>query len=392
MTNSVLAADRLSAEILEQTFVDPLGLEQFWVRQYLDGFVDLGHGKVKLMVGKPGSGKTHFLYHFGVMAQSLGYAVVQIDGAVERLGAIDDLYRAVAGQVAWDQYFEAALSRVIHDELGYPEFEASPVEFLRWGETVRNLLPNLLRRDVREAIDRFLGSMDLDGEFLMAIRVHLNQMIAGQAPEGVAHDWLLGQKVGASQRRSVGLRASVSKRNARALLTSLAAFVHQLSDRGLVVLIDNVGVFGLTTRVDGRPYYTRAARDQSYEMLRELIDESAFSPYLLVVLAGDGEIVAGEKTGFASYPALWARLHSEVQSTRPNLFGDTVDLDQLWAQDGARLEGLVERWRHVVLTEDVYGSMSAEVATLGLEWGQPRRLVSDMLNRQRQRGEAVSHE
>ncbi|PSR22534.1 MAG: hypothetical protein C7B45_06290 [Sulfobacillus acidophilus] len=372
------SADSLPDTVLQETFVDPLGIESFWEHWYLQGFVDQGFGKVKLVVGKPGSGKTHLLYHFAARARMLGYVVASIDAYRDRISAIDELYRAVAGQVNWEELFRSALRIVIQEELGYPEFDGGPEEFLTWGETVRNLSGNLLRRDMREAIDRFLRAIDLESEFLLALRVRMNHILLEQ-PSDAAQQWLMGQKVGATVRKGIGLQESVTRRNARALLTSLAVWVHRLTRCGLVILIDNIDALASTTRVEGRPYYTRAARDQSYEMLRELLDESAFSPYLMTVWAGDGEAVANPRTGFSSYPALWARLQTEVQSDRPNLFADLVDLDKLWAEDAAHLDDLVSRWRAVPLTEPLARGMDSSHTTLGLEWGRPRRLVADVL-------------
>jgi energy-coupling factor transporter ATP-binding protein EcfA2 len=376
---AVPAADILPDTVLQETFVDPLGIESFWERWYLQGFVDQGYGKVKLLVGKPGSGKTHFLQHFAGHARRLGYVVVVVDAHRDRISAIDEVYRAVAAQVEWDELLHSALQIVIRDELGYPEFDGAPEEFLPWAERVRDLSASLLRRDLREAIDKFLRAIDLEAEFLLALRVCMNDIALGQTGD-VAQQWLLGEKVGATVRKGVGLKAPVTKRNARALVISLAALIHRLTNRGLVILIDNIDVLASTTRVDGRPYYTRAMRDQSYEMLREFLDESAFSPFLMTILAGDGEAVANPRTGFAAYPALWARLQTEVQSDRPNLFGDLVDLDRLWADDTGRLDDLASRWRAVTLRSGEQWRVSAANTTLGLEWGRPRRLVADVLS------------
>lgn len=374
------AADKIPQTVVEQTFIDPAGVEDWWVRWYLEGFVDQGHGKVKLLVGRPGSGKTHFLRHFAHRAEALGYRVAMLDAARDRILAIDDVYRLVAGQMPWDHLIITALKMVIADELGYPEFTGPPEEFLLWGESTRNLSPHLLRRDVREAIDAFLRQIDLEGEFLLAVREWMNQVVAMQPADPAVIDWLRGIKIGAARRKNVGLRNEVSKRNARALMASVAGFIHRVSGRGLLVFIDNVGVLALTTRVDGRPYYTRSGRDQSYEMLRQLIDESAFSPYLMTILAGDVEQVSNPRTGFPSYPALWARLQTEVNSTRPNLFADLVDLDRLWEVDRERLDRLALQWQTLPLSEEHDWTSATSQETLGLEWGWPRRLVADILN------------
>jgi hypothetical protein len=372
------AADGLPNSVVESTFADPAGLEDFWTRWYLDGFVDEGQGKVKLVVGRPGSGKTHFLRHLAGRAGAMGYQTASVDAAEEKLASIDELYRAISRQMPWEALVRGGVQHVLHEQLGYPEFTGPAEAFFGWAESERGLTANLIRRDVREAIDVFLGGMDLEGEFFLAVRSWMNQVVLGQ-DSAAAAQWLMGGKLGATVRKGMGLRSNVTRRNGRALLASLAAWVHHLTQRGIVVLIDNIGVLSLTERVEGRPYYTRAIRDQSYEMIRELIDDSAFSPYLLTVIAGETEQVTNSRTGFPSYPALWARLQSEVSAARPNLFGDLVDLDTLWSEPGEHLARLHDNWRDVEWTPDEGEVRALEDKTLGLEWGRPRRVVADVM-------------
>jgi hypothetical protein len=379
-------ADDLPDAVVESTFADPAGLEDFWTRWYLDGFVDAGQGKVKVLVGRPGSGKTHFLQHFARRAKAMGYRTASVDAAAEKLASIDELYRAISRQMPWDSLVRAGLRHVLQEQLGYPEFTGPVEDFLGWVERERGLTATLIRRDVREAIDAFLGTIDLDGEFFLAIRSWMNQLVLNQDGAAAA-EWLLGGKLGATVRKGMGLRSNVTRRNGRTLLASLAAWVHHLTQRGIVVLVDNIGVLSLTDRVEGRPYYTRAARDQSYEMMRELIDDSAFSPYLLTVIAGETEQVANSRTGFPSYPALWARLQSEVAAARPNLFGDLVDLDSLWSEPGEHGARLLDNWRDVEWTPDEEGIVAPEDKTLGLEWGRPRRVVADVMRQRAGREE-----
>ena len=374
-------ADVLPAEMVQEAFVDPGGLEDFWVRWYLEGFIDQGQGKVKLLLGRSGAGKTHFLRHLQWRAESLGYVVVVLDAARTRMAAIDDVYRALAAGVPWNQLFKAVLRRVIAGKLGYSEFAAPLGEFFEWGESERQVEGRLLRRDFREQLDSFLKTMDMDGDFLLAARSAMHQAMGIASEDShFAKDWLLGEKIGAGPRKSIGLRSPLSKRNARGLVISLASLIHSAWGRGLVLLIDNAETLALTARVEGRQYYTRAARDQSYEMLRELIDESAFSPFLFTVVGGTSEAISDLRSGFPSYPALWDRLQTEIATERPNLFADLIDLDRLWEQDNTGLHKLMEYWNELSWPHDSsWVSGASDDGTLGLEWGKPRRLIAKIL-------------
>ncbi|NMP24972.1 BREX system ATP-binding domain-containing protein [Sulfobacillus harzensis] len=374
--------------VIQEAFVDPLGIEGFWRTWYLEGFVDQGHGKVKCVIGRPGSGKTHVLRHLGLVAKEIGYQVAWVDFAKTKVAAIDDLYRVVAGQVDWENLLNETLIEIIGKELGYPEFDGNPRDFITWGEVERQVVPALLRRDLREAIDRWLRRADWHPEFRLAVRTWMQEQIGDLVPEdSPAALWLQGEKLGASQRKTLGVKSNVTRRNARALLASLASLAHLARGRGLLVLLDNVHVVALTTRLDGRPYYTKGARDQVYEMLRQLIDESPFTPYLMTILAGTADPLHQAKAGFPSYPALWERLQTEVQSNKVNRFSDMVDLDRLWDGD----EEAVIKLRHAWSREAVVGMLGAEFVpdsggSLGLEWGQPRRLITEVWQTPGERG------
>ncbi len=370
-------AEALSNGVLAATFADPMAIEAFWFHWYLDGFVDQGNGKVKCLVGRPGSGKTHLLRHLGQMSRDAGYGVALVDAGQDRISLIDELYRLVARQIPWNALLEDVLTRVIADELGYPEFTGLAGEFVAWAESTRSLSANLVRRDLREAIDFFLKKADLDAEFSLAVRGWLHQLVSGEPLEkSPAEAWLLGAKIGVSERKTLGLRNNLTRRNARAALASLASLLHQARRRGLLVLIDNIGAMASTTRVEGRAYYTRGTRDQAYEMIRQLVDESPFTPYLMTILAGEQGGVTNSRTGFPSYPALWARLQNEVQSPKPNRFADLVDLDQLWDEDRLDRETWAVKWRGNVLAWNETWAQEPEVPTsMGLEWGYPRRMV-----------------
>lgn len=371
--------EALDHAMVRDTFCDPMGLEEFWFHWYLKGFVDQGHGKVKCLIGRPGSGKTHFLRHLGYRAEDAGYVTAFLDASRDRIASIDELYKLIASQIDWMRLIEGALQRVVADELGYPEFGQPLEEFLEWGEATRGLAANTLRRDLREAVDRFLAHCDLAADFNSVVRSAMNWKMLGEPGTAVAVEWLLGHKLGVRDLKPLGVRTGINRRNARAVLASLSEWVHYVGYQGLLVSVDNIGVMALTSRVDGRPYYTRGLRDQAYEMIRELIDDSALTPYFMLVMAGNHSDVTNTRSGFVSYPALWVRLQNEIQSSEPNLFLDLLDLDQLWDYGADHTRTLVNDWNQASI---VFGEETVSTdppTTMGLEWGLPRRLVAATL-------------
>lgn len=370
-------AEMVSARTLVETFHDPFGIEAFWRTWYLDGFIRSGHGKVKFVRGRPGSGKTHLLRHLGKTAEELGYLSVLVDGAAVPLAGIDQLYRAVAQSIDWVALAGEAIRGVIARDLGYGEFTGATRLFLSWVAD-QGREPGLVRRDLTTAIDDHLTGADLSREFLLGARQLMFAEVGLAAEHTMAVRWFRGERLRAAERKPLGLKADVNSRNARGMLLSLAQWLRRLGRSGLVILVDNLDVLTETARVEGVPYYTRAKRDQAFEMIRELIDDSPFSAGLMTVLAGRDSALANPKTGFPSYPALWDRIQSEIQSKRPNRFADQVDLDALWAED-QRTDELRDRWVAKPVEWNPEPNRKLRSAALGLEWGLPRRVVAQAL-------------
>ena len=339
-------AEWLAESQVMDSFVDVGGIEQFWRQWYLQGFVDAGVGKMKFVRGRPGSGKTHFLRHLGLMAKHDGYMVVHIDCGRTRIMAIDELYRAIAIHLPWEEVIDHCALSVIQESLGYRDFELSVSEFFHWAGETHGRSSSILASDVRDETDKWIRGLDMHSAWVLPIRTLILRKITGEAGnEEPVYRWLRGQKLSAAERRDIGVSTNVDRRNARAMLLSMAVLTHVASYRGLVVCVDNVDVMARTVRSDGVPYYTRGNRDQAYEMLRELIDESYHSAYLFLVVVGNTELYDNQKTGFPSYPALAARLQSEITTVQLNRFADLVDLDATLSQHFEDQSRILEVWQ-----------------------------------------------
>jgi hypothetical protein len=73
--------------------------------------------------------------------------------------------------------------------------------------------------------------------------------------------------------------------------------------------------------------YTRVARDDFYEVIRQIIDEADTLKNFLFILAARKELLSDTRRGIKSYDALWMRIQNEVVSDHFNRFADIVDLD-----------------------------------------------------------------
>lgn len=373
------SAEMLSTAEVLRTFVDPADIEQFWLREYLQGFVDAGAGKVKFVKGRSGAGKTHWLRHFAVTAEREGYLSIHVDAWMQRLASIDELYRAVARAVPWDDLLSGCTLTMIRDHMGYPDFEQPVSQFRTWAETSQSRNPVSLMNDIRQAADRFVRDLDIYSALKEPLRASLVRRTGGElADESILLGWLSGNRLSRQEKKAIFVSANIDRKNARAILLSLAALVRLAGYKGLVILVDNLQVMSHTSRREGIPYYTRTTRDQAYEMIRELIDESHRAPWIFLVFAGDNDLFENQKTGFAAYPALWLRIQSEIMTAQVNRFADILDLDRLWREEDLRQ--LKASWRMRVADVELSGALaSVQPDAWGLSWSSVRRMVVTVL-------------
>jgi len=80
-------------------------------------------------------------------------------------------------------------------------------------------------------------------------------------------------------------------------------------------------------------HYTKMKREDTYESIRQLIDDIDSMKNIMFVYAFDREMIDNENAGLKSYQALWMRIQNEIVGERFNRFTDMVDLDRLAAQE-----------------------------------------------------------
>ena len=116
------------------------------------------------------------------------------------------------------------------------------------------------------------------------------------------------------------------------MLRSLAEVIRMGGYSGLFVAIDDLEI--LTSRSSLEPvHYTKMKREDTYESIRQLIDDIDSMKNIMFVYAFDRELIDNENAGLKSYQALWMRIQNEIVGEHFNRFSDMVDLDRLAAQE-----------------------------------------------------------
>ena len=101
---------------------------------------------------------------------------------------------------------------------------------------------------------------------------------------------------------------------------------------GLFVTVDDMEILISRSSLEA-VHYTKVKREDTYESIRQLIDDIDSMRNIMFVYAFDRELLDNENAGIKSYQALWMRIQNEIVGERFNRFADMIDLDRLAAQE-----------------------------------------------------------
>lgn len=327
---SLLSADRLTCGI--QFLTD------FWKEKYLQEYIPNGGSKIKFITGRMGSGKTHFLRLITAIAQKENYKTIQFSAKNIWMHDFKEIYIEIFRQCNILECLEA-VSRHLIREMGF-DYRDIPEGMKFMDYLSENDMGDALnKREIRSQLRHiFLDNPMLDNNFALACSMLTGSILGYPILEDQNRDlllaWLEGDRsIKLSQLRALDFYPSrITKYNARHMLRSLAELVHMGGYSGLFIAIDNLEI--LISRSSLEPvHYTKMKREDTYESIRQLIDDIDSMRNIMFVYAFDRELMDNENAGLKSYQALWMRIQNEIVGERFNRFTDMVDLDRLAAQE-----------------------------------------------------------
>lgn len=313
------------------TALEPLS--DFWIKQYLETYIPAGGSKIKFICGYPGSGKTHFASLMRLEAEARGYLTVSFSARNVWLYDFRNIYLEIVRQCDPEQLMTVCAAQVVR-RMGYDPAQIPEgrqfVDLL--AERGENDAMN--KKAIRDSLrEMFSKNPLMDNTFAQACSLLTGGILGHPVLENSHRQtlvrWLNGDEtLKASQLRAAGLTPSkVTKYNARHLLRSLCEVIRMAERPGLMVMIDDLET--LLNRGSGDAMkYTKTRRDDTYESIRQLIDDIDSLRGVLFLFCFDRELMDNESIGVKSYQALWLRIQNEVISTRFNCFADIVDMDR----------------------------------------------------------------
>ncbi|MCD7864406.1 MAG: ATP-binding protein [Lachnospiraceae bacterium] len=313
-------------------------LTDFWRDKYLREYIRDGGSKIKFVTGRSGSGKTHFLRLMNEIAQGEHYKTVHFSAKDIWMHDFREIYVEILRQCDIMDCLNAASLCVIR-EMGYDPAEIpNGMKFIDYLSQNGSADP-VTRREIRSQLrSLFLDDPLLDNNFALACSMLTGSILGYPILEEQNKELLLlwlqsDRNVKLSQLRALGFYpAKITRYNARNMLRSLAEVIHMGGYSGLFVAIDDMEMLISRTSLE-TVRYTKMKRDDTYESIRQLIDDIDSMHHIFFVYAFDRELIDNENAGLKSYQALWMRIQNEIVGERFNRFSDMVDLDRLAAQE-----------------------------------------------------------
>lgn len=313
-------------------------LTDFWQEKYLQEYIRDGGSKIKFVTGRKESGKTYFLNTMVGIAQQEKYKTVQFSARDVWMHDFREIYIEVFRQCDIMDCLQA-VSRHLIREMGFDEKEIP--EGMRFIDYLsqNGMGDALTKREIRAQLRQiFLDNPMLDNNFALACSMLtgsvLGYPVLEEQNKTMLLAWLEGDRtIKLSQLRALGFYPSrITKYNARHMLRSLAEVIHMGGYSGLFIAIDDLEI--LISRSSLEPiHYTKMKREDTYESIRQLIDDIDSMKHILFIYAFDRSLIDDENAGLKSYQALWMRIQNEIVGERFNCFSDMIDMDRLAAQE-----------------------------------------------------------
>lgn len=313
-------------------------LTDFWREKYLQEYIRNGGSKIKFVTGRSGSGKTHFLRLMASIAREENYKTIQFSAKDVWMHDFKEIYVEIFTQCDILKCLEG-VSRHLMQEMGF-DYHDIP-EGMRFIDYLsqNGMGDALTKREIRAQLRQlFLDNPMMDNNFALVCSMLTGSILGYPVLEEQNQElllaWLAGDRsIKLSQLRALDFYPSrITKYNARHMLRSLAEVVRMGGYSGLFITVDDMEVLISRSSME-TVHYTKMKREDTYESIRQLIDDIDSMKNIMFVYAFDRELIDNENAGLKSYQALWMRIQNEIVGERFNRFTDMVDLDRLAAQE-----------------------------------------------------------
>ncbi|HAN42362.1 MAG TPA: hypothetical protein DCP98_02945 [Sphaerochaeta sp.] len=320
-------------QVLRSVTVGIDQLTSFYNLYYLEDFVAKGGSVVRFVTGKHGSGKTHFISLLKADAADCGYVTAALDAGKLLLNDFTKLYEAVFKACDFRKLVDDVCSKMLSD-LGYQGINLDSGISVMDQISDMGQLDAISRNEIRGKIRSLsINNTYMDNNFAIIVSMFVSARIGLFEFEKTAEErllmWLAADgSLKLSDIKQDGLLPyRINKYNARHLLRSLTELCRIAGHKGLFISVDNLDVL-LNDSALSEVHYTKMRRDDTFESIRQMIDDVDTFRNLFIVFAFNSELLDNDRAGIKSYQALWLRMQNEIVSARFNPFSSLIDMDE----------------------------------------------------------------
>jgi len=287
--------------------------------EYLAEFIVDGGAAVKIAVAPP---ELRDAVAPAVREAAEGYLTAHVDAAQTKVHMVHQLFHAVARQVDWDGMAERWL-RVALPACGILVEPEQPLSEMDAIARANGRSVSLLYGDINRLITNgILCDYRLGKEFRTAMAMlclwRINPQNVSSTDADMVKQWLIGERCNLSALKRMQIHQRIGRHNARLLLASLAAWSRIVGYHGFVLTLDLTSVIENDVSYQLQVRYSRAAVLDTYEVLRQCIDETdEMTHFLLVAFTGGGLLDTNNpRRNVDNYTALKLRIIDEVHDRR----------------------------------------------------------------------------
>ncbi|HEY8768397.1 MAG TPA: BREX system ATP-binding domain-containing protein [Dehalococcoidia bacterium] len=294
----------------------------FITREYLNGFVKNGGSAIKFAAPLDDQARSRLSNELSSVATDLGYIVVDVNAANTRVHMIDQIFFRIAEQVPWKSLSERVIARLAEEKHLRPPSEGDAPLLQRIAEGNR-IEPGSVMMELRPHIEaKVTRERWLSKDFRIAMtQICLAQLTGG--PDGettvqVLTDWLSGRNTAKGAVKPYQIFSSIDKTNARHFIESLLRWIRFAGYTGILVVLNMARLAMAKNSGDGLIYYRRPAVLDTYEVLRQFIDETDRLTGCFMVISTDGTFLDDDPLGrgMGIYPALKFRVFDEIRDRK----------------------------------------------------------------------------
>ena len=254
-------------------------------------------GRLRIINGRNGDGKTHLMHLLRQRALNAGFAVSYVVVSAQM-----PLHR-------WDLvYGEIGRNLATHSQPDSPGLRA----ILNPRSPDSDIAENFVSKAV--SIRSMKGIHPSFAEVIYRYCTEQTVNIDSQQDMLLLGSWLEGY---GQRLTEMGVAGTVDRSNGVAMLRSLAITLWRFGLKGLIILVDEV---------ESVLNQTKPRRRESYQTLRLLLDRENMPVRTLIAASTTPPMYTDSEKGMSSYPALWSRVRPESQTNFVNYNATLIDL------------------------------------------------------------------